>query len=67
MRSSRLVFRSSSDAGGTWSKGEAVVGFASRLREATNIAAASNGKPVIVFNSGRTDGKAADIVAVYRQ
>jgi hypothetical protein len=64
VRSSRIVFRSSSDAGRTWSKGEAVVGFAPRLREATNIAA-SGGRPVIVFNSGRTDGKAADIVAVH--
>jgi hypothetical protein len=65
VKASKVVFRSSTNGGRTWTAGENVVGFATRLREATNIAAAQGGKPVIVFNSGRPDGSTATIVAVH--
>lgn len=65
VKASRIVFRSSTNGGRTWSSGENVVGFATRLREASNLAAAQGGKPVVVFNSGRTDGSTVDIVAVH--
>ncbi len=60
---SRLRFRVSDDRGRTWRPGTTVVGQADKLRQAANLAA-SGGKPVVVFQSGRVDGSTADILAV---
>lgn len=64
VKASRIRFKSSKDGGRTWTKADDVIGFAPRLREATNIAAGRGGRPVIVVNTGKTDGTTADIVAI---
>lgn len=61
---SRIRFKSSTDGGRTWTKSSNVVGFAPKLREATNLAAAA-GKPIVLFDTGRPDGSTVDIVAVH--
>ena len=61
--SSRIRFRTSHDRGATWSAGRTVVGTATKLRQAANLGA-NGSKPVILFQTGTTNGSTTDIVAV---
>jgi len=60
---SRVRFRVSTDNGRTWGAGTAVVGHTDKLRQATNVVAHGT-TPVVVFQTGPTDGSASDIVVV---